>query len=156
VGLSVTFKATPFGAGPRNAWTFVALPPVAHAQLGGAKGRIAFIGFADNHPIRSSAMPSQGRHCFMFNKDMQKGCGKGQGDSITFKLKRDTAKRTVRTPQDLNKAMNAHPKAAAFWKNLSYSNRKLYLDWITGAKKTQTRNRRVAKAVGMLTDGKTL
>ena len=130
-----TFKTNPFWAGPGEAWTFVALPTKVHKALGGDKGRIAFTGFADAHPIRSSAMPSEGRHCFMFNKDMQKGCGKGQGDMITFKLKRDTQKRSIRTPADLNKAMKPDAKAAEFWKSLSFSNKKLYVDWITGAKK---------------------
>ena len=154
----ITFKAKPFGAGPKDAWTFVQLPAKTHTALGGDKGRIAFVGFADAHPIRSSAMPSEGRHCFMFNKGMQQGCGKGQGEMITFQLKRDTANRTVRTRADLSKALKGtgKSKAAVFWKGLSYSNKKLYVDWITGAKQPETRQRRVKKALGMLAKGEKL
>lgn len=152
----VVFKAAPVGAGPKNAWTFVHLPPRVHQALGGDKGRIPFTGFADKHPIRSSAMTVDGRHSFMFNKDMQKGCGKGQGQTITFNLKRDTAKRTIRTPADLAKALKGNTEAATFWKGLSYSSRKMYVDWITGAKQAATRTRRIDKALTKLEHGEKL
>lgn len=56
-------------------------------------------------------------------------------------------------PQDLSQAVAADAKAAATWATLAPSHVREYVDWITEAKREETRTRRVAQAVEMLAQG---
>jgi uncharacterized protein YdeI (YjbR/CyaY-like superfamily) len=53
-------------------------------------------------------------------------------------------------PPDLKKALKASPKAAEFWANLNKSNRYAVIYQLEDAKKPETRERRLAKFIGML------
>lgn len=57
-------------------------------------------------------------------------------------------------PDDLAEALRATPQALAKFEQLAPSHRKEYIRWIEEAKKAETRQRRVAKAVVMLTEGR--
>lgn len=59
-----------------------------------------------------------------------------------------------RTPADLQAALRRAAKASATWKALAPSHRREYVEWITEAKRPETRRRRVATAVGWLAAGK--
>lgn len=50
-------------------------------------------------------------------------------------------------PADLVAALEARPRAAAFWRSLAPSHRKQWLYWVTEAKRPETRARRVAAVV---------
>ena len=51
-------------------------------------------------------------------------------------------------PPDLEKALAAKPKAAANFAAFAPSCRKAYLYWINGAKRPETREKRIAETVG--------
>lgn len=59
-------------------------------------------------------------------------------------------------PKDLQKALDAHPKAAEFFATLSKSNRLAILYQLQDAKKPETRTRRLDKFVAMLERGEKL
>lgn len=59
-------------------------------------------------------------------------------------------------PPDLKKALNASPKAAEFWARLNKSNRYAVIYQLEDAKKPETRERRLAKFIGMLERGEKL
>ena len=59
-------------------------------------------------------------------------------------------------PPDLKKALKANAKAAEFWANLSKSNRYAVIYQLEDAKKPETRERRLAKFIGMLERGEKL
>ncbi|MCY9694519.1 YdeI/OmpD-associated family protein [Paenibacillus alginolyticus] len=61
--------------------------------------------------------------------------------------------KVVIVPDDLAVAFRANPKAADFFATLSYSNRKEYVQWITEAKREETRSARVVKTVEKLLQG---
>jgi uncharacterized protein YdeI (YjbR/CyaY-like superfamily) len=52
--------------------------------------------------------------------------------------------------------LRQNPKAGEFFFNLAPSYQKLYLRWITGAKREETRLRRLAEAVGLMNKGRKL
>jgi uncharacterized protein YdeI (YjbR/CyaY-like superfamily) len=60
---------------------------------------------------------------------------------------------TIEVPDDLQKALDANPKAAAFFATLSGSNRYAFLYRLHDAKRPETRARRLEKFVGMLERG---
>jgi uncharacterized protein YdeI (YjbR/CyaY-like superfamily) len=47
----------------------------------------------------------------------------------------------------------ASSKARAAYEKLSYTHRREYAEWIAGAKRQETRERRAARALGMLEAG---
>jgi hypothetical protein len=61
----------------------------------------------------------------------------------------------VSVPEDLAAALAANPSARARFEGLPASHRREYVTGIEGAKKAQTRARRVAQAVAQLAEGKT-
>lgn len=64
--------------------------------------------------------------------------------------------RTMEVPDDLERALEAHPKAAAFFKTLDSANRYAVLYRIHDAKRPETRARRIAQFVEMLERGEKL
>ena len=65
-------------------------------------------------------------------------------------LKAKPSPKTLKAPPDFRKVLRQKPLAMKFFDDLSYTQRKEYIVWITSAKLPETRARRIAKAVGML------
>jgi uncharacterized protein YdeI (YjbR/CyaY-like superfamily) len=69
--------------------------------------------------------------------------------------KRSTLRRQKLTmPSDLKAALAKNAKARKMFENFSYSHKKEYVDWITGAKRDETRRRRLKTAMQWLSEGK--
>jgi uncharacterized protein YdeI (YjbR/CyaY-like superfamily) len=81
--------------------------------------------------------------------------GVGGGDAVRVGIELDTAPREIEVPPDLAEALAADEQAAAFFRGLSFSRQRWYVDPIGQAKKPETRQRRVEKAVAMLREGRT-
>ena len=60
----------------------------------------------------------------------------------------------VAMPHDLAAALEKNKKALATFEKLSPSHKREYLEWIVEAKRDETRARRVAQAVDMMSEGK--
>jgi len=60
----------------------------------------------------------------------------------------------LRMPADLAKAINAVPSAAAFFETLPPSAKREFIEWVTEAKRPETREKRLAQSVTMLTEGR--
>jgi len=72
------------------------------------------------------------------------------GQTVNVTLELDRATRTVKTPPDLAKALAKSKKARAAWDKLSFTHRREHVEAIVGAKKPETRKRRIARALEML------
>lgn len=57
-------------------------------------------------------------------------------------------------PQDLRAAIDAAPAAAATWDNFPPSCQREYVEWVTEAKRDETRAKRLAQTVEWLAEGK--
>jgi uncharacterized protein YdeI (YjbR/CyaY-like superfamily) len=66
----------------------------------------------------------------------------------------DTEPREVTVRPDFAKALDRDAKAGRFFDGLSYSNKRRILIPIDAAKTDETRQRRIVKAVGMLSQGR--
>jgi uncharacterized protein YdeI (YjbR/CyaY-like superfamily) len=62
----------------------------------------------------------------------------------------------VAVPDDLAKALKGNAAAAVAFQSLSPSHRKEYVEWITGAKRDETRRKRIATTLEWLAEGKSL
>jgi uncharacterized protein YdeI (YjbR/CyaY-like superfamily) len=66
----------------------------------------------------------------------------------------DFEKRLVVPPLELDRLFSKHKKAHEFFHSLSFTNQKEYVSWIEGARKEETRNRRLETALEKLLAGK--
>jgi uncharacterized protein YdeI (YjbR/CyaY-like superfamily) len=64
------------------------------------------------------------------------------------------APKVLEIPGYFSNVLKTNPKAAATFAALSYSHRKDYLEWLTEAKREETRNKRLATALEWLAEGK--
>ena len=151
-----TFEGTLESAGGPGAWTTLTLPEDVAKELG-ARRSLAVRGTIDGHPFRSTVMPWGGGGFYLVvNRDVRTAAGVGPGDKVTVTLERDDAPREVEPPEALVAALAGSSVAAKTWERLPPSARKQYAEWIADAKSEETRERRVAKAIELLEQGKRL
>ncbi|HZN57195.1 MAG TPA: YdeI/OmpD-associated family protein [Planctomycetota bacterium] len=67
---------------------------------------------------------------------------------------RKRIQRPVIVPADLRAALRANKKALQAFESFSPSHRREYVEWITEAKREETRQRRIDKAIAQITEGK--
>jgi uncharacterized protein YdeI (YjbR/CyaY-like superfamily) len=67
---------------------------------------------------------------------------------------KNAARKPLVIPPVLKAALKKSKKAHATFEGFSYSHQKEYVEWITGAKTEETRNRRLATALEWLAEGK--
>ena len=82
------------------------------------------------------------------------GAGVAGGDEIDVEIELDTEPRVVEVPDELAAALDAEPRARETFDRLSNSNKGWHVSQVTGAKTDETRQRRIAKSVEMLREGR--
>jgi uncharacterized protein YdeI (YjbR/CyaY-like superfamily) len=69
------------------------------------------------------------------------------GETLQVRLELDTEKREIEPPRDLVKALKAAAPAWDRWNELSYTHQREHVEAVEGAKKPETRARRIEAAV---------
>ena len=82
------------------------------------------------------------------------GAGVAGGDEVDVALELDTAPPEVVVPPDQAAALDAEPAARGTFDGLSYSNRSWHVLQVTGARTEETRQRRIARSVDLLKQGR--
>ena len=82
------------------------------------------------------------------------GAGVAGGDEVDVDVELDTAPREVTVPADFAAALDAEPNARRTFDGLSYSNKSWHVLQIEGAKTDETRQRRIARSVDVLKQGR--
>lgn len=150
------FQAALVGRGPGNAWVFLPIPFDVE-EVFGKRSRVPVKGTINGYPFRNSLLPEgDGTHSMAVNKELQNGATAGPGDLVAVVMEADTDDRVVVVPDDLAAALGKSDPAKGAFDALAYSHKKEYVDWIEDAKKPETRQRRILKAVEMLSEGKRL
>ena len=103
---------------------------------------------------RSTIASRGGRYLVGVSAENRKLTGVAAGDEVEVGIELDTEPREVTVPPDLAAALAQEPDAKRFFDGLSFSQKQWYVLPITDAKKEETRERRVAKAIGMLREGR--
>jgi hypothetical protein len=116
----------------------------------GIKGRVPVQAKLDKLPYTGSLMTcGTPYHLLAVPKDIRAKLGKEPGDPIAVELWKDDAPRTVELPPEFIKLLKKEKLLEKFEK-LSMTRRKEYRNWITTAKKEETRLRRLDKAIEWL------
>jgi hypothetical protein len=133
--------------------TGVRVPDEIVEQLGGGR-RPAVIVTINGFTYRSSVAVMRGEYWLGVSGENRAGARIKAGDEIDVDLTLDTAPREVDVPDDFDAALDADPGARATFDRLSYSNRLWHVLQVTGAKTDETRQRRIAKSIATLAEGR--
>ena len=123
-------------------------------KMFGTKGQVKVHCEFDGVPYRGSIVNMGSGPCIGILKSIREQIGKQAGDSVHIKLWRDEEPRVVEVPKDLQLALDDAPELKGFFSALSYSHKREYVQWITSAKKEETRTVRVKKTIEMVCQGK--
>ncbi len=135
---------------PTSQATYVIIPLDAPEAFG-KRGRVAVRGTINGVAYRSSIFPYAGVTFLIVNAHLRAAAGVKRGDEVDIVMARDDEPRTIETPADLAAALQANAAAQAAWDRLSYTHRREHVQAIEEAKKPETRQRRIEKAIVMLT-----
>lgn len=91
-----------------------------------------------------------GQNCIGLSKAVRAQLGVEIGDEVEATLAPDTAERTVEVPEALAAALTAEPGAREAFDALSSTRRKEIAAGVAGAKREETRERRIAAALAEL------
>jgi hypothetical protein len=135
--------------------TFFHVPPEVMDALG-PKKRVPVQVTLNGHTYRSTVAPRGGAFLLPLNREHRGGAGVAADDVVEVVLERDDAPRIVEVPDDLAAALEAEAAAGDAFAGLSYSHQHEYVEWVSEAKRAETRHRRVAQAVERLKEGRTV
>ena len=125
-------------------------PPFDVAAVFERKGRVPVKGTINGFPFRSSLMNMGDGHMMVVNAQLRAGAKCTAGDTVAVLMELDEDKRTVEVPAYLKKIIDCDPKAREFWPKLSFTHQKEYVREIEGAKRIETRDKRVAAMMNAL------
>jgi hypothetical protein len=101
----------------------------------------------NGYTYRSTIAAMGGPPCIPLRRSNREAAGLQGGETLQVRLELDTETREVKPPADFMSALKAAPPARHRWRELSYSHRREYAEAIEGAKKPETRTRRIEAAV---------
>lgn len=125
-------------------------PPFDVVEVFQRRGRVPVKGTINGFPYRSSLMNMGDGHMMAVNAQMREGAHCQAGDTIDVVMELDEDERRVEVPAYLKKVIAADSAAKISWEKLSFTHQKEYVREIEGAKKPETRERRIASMIDAL------
>lgn len=147
----IAFKTTLEPRGPAAA---VVLDEEQVATVGQGAKSFPVKATVNGYSWRGRVSRMRGEFLLGLNKEVRTAAGVEAGEEVEVELQLDAEERTVELPQALALALAADADAKAGFDGLAYSHRKEYARWIDEAKKDETRDRRLAKALEQMREGK--
>lgn len=145
------FRATLESSGKTA--TGIAIPAEVVAALGGGRKPSVRITLG-GHTYRSTVATRGGRYLVGVSAENRRLAGVDAGDELHVDIELDTSPREVAVPADLADALAGDPEARRFFDGLSFSQKQWYVLPLEQARRPDTRRQRVARAVGMLREGR--
>jgi hypothetical protein len=104
----------------------------------------------NRYTYRSTISTMGNGPCIPLRRSNREAAGLEGGENLSVTLELDTDRREVKPPADFMKALKASPPAWERWRELSYTHQREHVEAIEGAKKPETRARRLAGSVRMI------
>lgn len=133
--------------GERESDTFICIPFDVRKVFG--KARVPVKLTINDFTYRTTICVMGGKYCVPLRKSNREGAGVKAGDIVQVSVAPDLELRTVKVPENLKKFLQDSHAWEPF-DALSYTHKKEFVDWITGAKKDETREARMQKMIRML------
>lgn len=109
------------------------------------------VAIVNGRSARVSLTPAGGgRYRIQLNTALRKAARADVGDVVSVELRLDLASRELSVPADLRAALKQHPKARQAFEELTTSHRRHFIAWFDSAKGTETRIRRLGRAIDVL------
>lgn len=141
---------------PRGPAAAVILDDDRVASIGEGAKRFPVLARVNGYEWRTTVTRMRGEFLLGLNREVREGASVEAGDTVEVEVELDTAPREVEVPEALAAALANDSTASSRWESLAFTHRKEYARWIAEAKRAETRDRRVARAVEMLREGETL
>ena len=109
----------------------------------------------NGHTYRSTVASRGGEFVLPISAENREGAGVVAGDEVDVDIELDSEPREVAVPPDFAEALDRDVEARRSFEGLSYSQKQRHVLSIEGAKTSETRQRRIDKAVGTLREGQT-
>ncbi len=113
------------------------------------KKRLKIKAMIDAVEYRGLLTPMGGKYGVFMNKAIREQVGKTFGDAVHILIEEDLEPRVVEIPEDLLHAMLEND-VKPFFDSLSFTHQKEYAQWILDAKREETRQNRLVKAIEMM------
>ncbi len=139
------------GARDSGGWA-VEIPFDVKATFG--SGRPAVKATVNGVTWHTTLAPYGKSHYLGIRKELRAAAEVEDGDIVDVLLESDDEPRSVDVPHDLKSGLKRSAGAMKTFESLSFSHRREYVEWITSAKKAETRAKRIEKAIVMLEEGK--
>ena len=133
--------------------TGIRIPDEIVEALGAGKRppvRITIRGYS----YRSTVAVLGGTYMVGVSAEHRAGAGVNGGDEVEVGIELDTAPREVVVPPEFAAALDAEPAARRTFDALSNSNKGWHVLQVTGARSDETRERRIAKSIQALREGR--
>src|SRR5262245_16971525 len=101
----------------------------------------------NGYTYRSTIAAMGGPPFIPLRRSHREAAGLEGGEVVEVRLDLDTEPREVSAPRDLLRALKATPGAMDRWQAMSYTHQREHVEAIEGAKKPETRARRIERAV---------
>lgn len=132
----------------RGRGVLVEVPFDVRAVFGQA--RLPVRGTIAGVPFRTTVAVYGGRSYLGFRRELREAAGVEPGETVSIEIDRDDEPREVRVPADFAAALADDAIAQESWDRLSFTHRREYVEAIEGAKREETRRRRLAGALEAL------
>lgn len=130
------------------------IPQDASAKLP-SRGMVSVEGTLNGSPLLATLEPDDhGNHVLRFDQTARKSFGVEIDQAVTLEIAPAKVDPEPKLPSDLQKALDADPKAKALWQDITTLARREWIHWITSAKQSDTRARRLDQTRSKLKDGK--
>jgi len=134
--------------------TGIEVPAAVVAKLGSGKKpavRLTIKGYT----YRSTVASMGGRFMLPISAEVREAASVAVAQRVDVDVELDTAAREVTVPADFARARSRDAGATLFFEGLSFSNKQRIVISVEAAKTPETRERRIAKAVSSLREGRT-
>lgn len=101
----------------------------------------------NGYTYRSTIAAMGGPPFIPLRRSNREAAGLEGNETLEVRLDLDTEKREVKPPADFVKALKAAPPAWDRWQEMSYTHQREYVEALAGAKRPETRTRRLEGAV---------
>jgi len=128
---------------------FIRVPPEVMTALGDKK-RLPVKVTIKGYTYRTTVAVYGGKFYLGVRREIREAAGVTAGDRLTVGLEYDAELRTVDLPDALREVLEADAAMAAAFERLSYTRKKEFVQWVTGAKRPETRRRRMEQAMATL------
>lgn len=135
-------------------WAFVILPKDVSETLP-RRGRTTVTGKVNGYPFQETLEPDgQLSHWLRVSSELCKAADAQVGEIVTLEIVPVEQEPEPEIPFDLHESLESAPEARRTWNSTTTIARVDWIHWITSAKQSKTREKRIRDACDMLAAGK--